>query len=72
MFSVVFALRLYNQRIQGSSYLLSEVERVQLKKSIFKSCCQEQGRVLEKAGQDDREEMARKELGSGKKTSCVI
>jgi hypothetical protein len=27
------ALRLYNEKFQGSSYLLSEVERVQLKNS---------------------------------------
>jgi hypothetical protein len=35
------------------------------------SCCQELGRVLEMAVKGDREEMARKELGDAKKTSCV-
>jgi hypothetical protein len=30
---MVSAPRLYNEKFQGSNYLLSEVERVQLKKS---------------------------------------
>jgi hypothetical protein len=42
---------------------MSEDERVQLKKSSF---------VLELAVQGDRDGRARKELGSEKKTSCMI
>jgi hypothetical protein len=34
--------------------------------------CQEFGRVLEMAVEDDWEEIARKDLGAAKKTSCVI
>jgi hypothetical protein len=36
------------------------------------SCFQELSRVLERAVKGDWEEMARKELGCAKKTSCVI
>jgi hypothetical protein len=39
---------------------------------IWVSCCQEMGRVLEMAVQDDWEEMTRKELNCEKKTSYVI
>jgi hypothetical protein len=60
-----------NGKFQGSSQLLSEVERVQLKKSLFERDVDNwveywswQSKVTE--------EMARKELGCEKKTSCVI
>jgi hypothetical protein len=39
---------------------------------IWVSCCRELGRVLDMAVQGYWEEMARKELGREKKTSCVI
>jgi hypothetical protein len=42
------------------------------KKVVWEGCFQEFGRVLEMTVQGDSEEMARKELGGAKKTSCVI
>jgi hypothetical protein len=37
MFSVEFAPRLYNEKFQGRSQLLSDFDRLQLKKSSFDS-----------------------------------